>query len=154
MGIFSVARQGKRDDKELGKGLWRRAHDRFQRGLDRYHQVLEGVEDDALYNELVLIANDLSQLLPRVRAVCAAAQKQHPSEELEVPIQLAAVHRALSNAGNDLATTAQAAAMLRLAVGPGKGPVSDTAVSVRRRAEAVSAHVHDAERQLSEQAQL
>ncbi|MCU1553387.1 MAG: hypothetical protein JWM13_873, partial [Arthrobacter sp.] len=61
MGFFTTARQGKRDDAELGKGLWRRANDRFTRGLDRYHQVLEGVEDDALYAELVDIANELSE---------------------------------------------------------------------------------------------
>ena len=62
LGFFSAARQGRKDDAELGKGLWRRAHDRFTRGLDRYHQVLEGVEDEALYAELVDIANELSAL--------------------------------------------------------------------------------------------
>ena len=67
LGFFSAARQGRRDDAELGKGLWRRAHDRFNRGLDRYHQVPEGVEDEALYGELVEIANQLSALAPRVR---------------------------------------------------------------------------------------
>ena len=56
MGFFTAARQGRKDDAELGKGLWRRAHDRFHRGLDRYHQVLEGVEDDQLYAELVELA--------------------------------------------------------------------------------------------------
>ena len=63
LGFFSAARQGRKDDAELGKGLWRRAHDRFTRGLDRYHQVLEGVEDDALYAELLEIANELSGAL-------------------------------------------------------------------------------------------
>ena len=146
MGFFSTARQGRRDDAELGKGLWRRAHDRFNRGLDRYHQVLEGVEDETLYGELIDIANELSALAPRVREICVEAQRRFPSNGLDIPGPLAGVHRALSTAGNSLAMTAEAAAMLRLAV----GPVPAGAVSVRRRAESVLEHVLDAERRLAE----
>jgi hypothetical protein len=146
LGFFSTARQGKKDDTELGKGLWRRAHDRFTRGLDRYHQVLEGVEDEALHNELVDIANELSELAVRVRRVCVEAQRRSPSDGLDIPGALAGVHRSLSTAGNSLATTAEAAAMLRLAV----GPVPVGAISVRRRAESVQEHVSDAERRLAE----
>lgn len=146
MGFFTAARQGRKDDAELGKGLWRRAHDRFHRGLDRYHQVLEGVEDDELYAELVEIANALGALSERVRTVCVEAQRLSPSDGLDVPGALAGVHRALSKAGNSLATTAEAAAMLRLAV----GPVPVGAASVWRRAESVFEQVADAERQLSE----
>ncbi|BCW61922.1 hypothetical protein StoSoilB22_08950 [Arthrobacter sp. StoSoilB22] len=131
---------------ELGKGLWRRAHDRFHRGLDRYHQVLEGVDDEQLYNELVEIANELAELSVRVRTICVEAQKRSPSDGLDVPGALAGVHRALSKAGNSLATTAEAAAMLRLAV----GPVPVGALSVRRRAESVFEQVADAERQLGD----
>jgi len=144
LGFFSAARQGRKDDAELGKGLWRRAHDRFHRGLDRFHQVLEGVEDDQLYGELVDIANQLAALLPRVRTVCMEAQRRAPSDGLDIPAALADVHRSLSKAGNSLATTAEAAAMLRLAV----GPVPVGAASVHRRAESVFQQVEDAERQL------
>lgn len=144
MGFLGAVRQGRRDDAELGKGLWRRAHDRFIRGLDRYHQVLEGFEDDPLYGELVEVANDLAELSARVRVVCIEAQKRSPSDGLDIPGSLAGVHRALSRAGNSLATTAEAAAMLRLAV----GPVPVGAASVRRRAEAVAEQVDAAERQL------
>lgn len=149
MGFFAAARQGRKDDAELGKGLWRRAHDRFHRGLDRYHQVLEGVEDEQLYAELVEVANELAELLERVRAVCVEAQRRSPSDGLDVPGTLAGVHRSLSKAGNSLATTAEAAAMLRLAV----GPVPVGAVSVRRRAESVFEQVADAERRLSDGAE-
>ena len=148
MGFFSAARQGRKDDAELGKGLWRRAHDRFTRGLDRYHQVLEGVEDEALYAELLEIANELSALSGRVRQVCVEAQRRAPSEGLDIPGALSGVHRALSTAGNSLATTAEAAAMLRLAV----GPVPAGAESVRRRAASVLEQVNDAERRLAEAA--
>lgn len=144
MGFFGTVRQGRKDDIELGRGLWRRAHDRFHRGLDRYHQVLEGVEDEQLYHELVEIANELAGLSPRVRAICVEAQKVSPSDGLDIPGPLAGVHRALSKAGNSLATTAEAAAMLRLAV----GPVPIGAASVRRRAEHVFEQIADAERQL------
>ena len=146
MGFFRTARQGKRDDAELGKGLWRRANDRFVRGLDRYHQVLDGVADDALYAELVEIANELFELAARVRVICVEAQRRSPSDGLDIPGALAGVHRSLSTAGNSLATTAEAAAMLRLGV----GPASAGAESVRRRAEAVQEHVRDAERRLAE----
>jgi len=146
LGFFSTARQGRKDDAELGKGLWRRAHDRFNRGLDRYHQVLEGVDDEVLYGELVDIADQLSALAPRVRRICVEAQRRFPSSGLDIPGPLAGVHRALSMAGNSLAMTAEAAAMLRLAV----GPVPVGAASVRRRAESVLEEVHDAERRLGE----
>lgn len=145
MGIIRSALANRRDDAELGKGLWRRAHDRFRRGLDRYHQVLEGIDDDVLYGELVVIANALADLLPRVRAVCVEAQRRAPSEGLDIPGDLAPVHRALSRAGNALATTAEAAAMLRLAV----GPVPVGALSVQRRASIVLEHIDEAERLMS-----
>ncbi|XAS68448.1 hypothetical protein V3C33_03805 [Micrococcaceae bacterium Sec5.7] len=148
MGFFTAARQGRKDDTELGTGLWRRAHDRFHRGLDRYHQVLEGVEDEQLYGELVEVANELAGLSLRVRNVCIEAQRISPSDGLDIPGALAGVHRSLSKAGNSLATTAEAAAMLRLAV----GPVPVGAVSVRRRAESVFEQITDAERRLAEAA--
>jgi len=137
MGLFSELRQARRDDAELGKGLWRRAHDRFRRGLDRFHQVLDGVTDDSLYDELLPIADELAGLLPRVRAVCVTAQRTTPSEGLDIPPELAPLHRLLSRAGNDLATAAQAATMTRL----GTSDVD----SVRRRAAVVSALVAEAE---------
>lgn len=146
MGFFSAARQGRKDDAELGKGLWRRAHDRFTRGLDRYHQILEGVEDEALYAELLQIANELTELSGRVRRICVEAQRRAPSDGLDIPGTLTGVHRALSTAGNSLATTAEAAAMLRLAV----GPVQAGTESVRRRAQTVLEHVEDADRRLAE----
>ncbi len=148
MGLFAAARQGRKDDADLGNGVWRRAHDRFRRGLDRYHQILEGVEDDDVYNELVAVANQLGELLPRVRAACATAQSQWPSEGLDIPGAGLAVHRALSRAGNTLATTAEAAAMTRLD-GERWGVASAGLDNVRRRAELVVEDVLEAERQLA-----
>ncbi|RAX48861.1 hypothetical protein DQ353_13125 [Arthrobacter sp. AQ5-05] len=114
MGLFSAARSARRDNKELGDGVWRRAYDRFGRSLDRVHQILEGIEDDDLHNALILIANHLADLQSRVRTVCVAAQLQCPSDGQNIPNELHEVHRLLSKAANDLATTAQVAAMSRL----------------------------------------
>ncbi|MCC3273693.1 hypothetical protein MUK71_02250 [Arthrobacter zhangbolii] len=147
MALFAAARQGRKDDVELGKGVWRRAHDRFTRGLDRYYQMLEGVEDDAVYNGLVTVANDLAALLPRVREVCARAQRQLPSTGQNIPGALTAVHRALSRSGNSLAAAAEAAAMSRLE-GERWGIASAGLENVRRRAALVEEDVAEAERAL------
>lgn len=120
-GFFSGARAARRDDARLGRGVWRRAHDRFRRGLDRYHQVIEEVTDTGTANVLVLIGDELAHLLPRIRTVCEAAQATAPSEGSDIPASaqgwLSDVHRALTRSGNALAATAEAAAMVRLGVG-------------------------------------
>ncbi|MHA7293018.1 hypothetical protein [Arthrobacter sp. HLT1-21] len=148
MGFFTAARQGRKDDAELGTGVWRRAHDRFRRGLDRYHQILEGVSDDDVYNQLAVLANELRPLLERVRVICVAAQALSPSTGMEIPGALTPVHRALSRAGNSLATTAEAAAMARLD-GERWGLASAGLENVRRRAELVEEDIAEAERQLA-----
>jgi hypothetical protein len=146
--LFGASRQARRDDKELGKGIWRRTHDRFRRALERYHQVLEGVEDDGLYSELLPIADQLAGLLPRVRSCCAAAQSLHPTDGLDIPGgRLADVHRSLSKAGNALAATAQAAAMTRLG---GSTGYQAGAENVRRRAAVVLTDLADAEALLAD----
>lgn len=138
MAIFAAFRAAKRDDGELGKGVWRRAHDRFRRGLDRFHQMLEGVQDEDLREALVPIANDLADLLPRVRRICQRAQQAAPSESLDVPAgRFPGVHRELTKAGNALATAAEAVAMVRL-----QELAPD---AVERRAAQVKAHIAAAE---------
>jgi hypothetical protein len=145
--LFGAARQARRDDKDLGKGIWRRAHDRFRRALERYHQVLEGVQDDGLYGELLPIANQVAGLLPRVRNCCVAAQSMHPTDGLDIPGgPLAEVHRSLSKAGNSLAATAQAAAMARLG---GTEGYEVGVENVRRHAAVVLSDLAEAERLLA-----
>ncbi|ABY22142.1 hypothetical protein RSal33209_0387 [Renibacterium salmoninarum ATCC 33209] len=115
MALFERFRTAKRDDAELGQGVWRRAHDRFRRGLDRFHQMLEGVQDEQLHEELAPIANELADLLPRVRSLCRRAHTASPSDGLNIPAgSFAAIHRELTRAGNALATAAEAVAMVRL----------------------------------------
>lgn len=162
-GIFSVNRQAKRDDAELGKGVWRRAHDRFRRGLDRFHQMLEGLAEAAPeqgaapeaagqtaqnYDAMVELANSLADLLPEVRSIATQAQALGPSEGMEIPAgnggYLNDVHRELSRAGNALAATAEALALLRLGMGQ--------VVGVERKAEIVRQHVNKAGELLHNQA--
>lgn len=154
-GLFSVNRQAKRDDADLGKGVWRRAHDRFRRGLDRFHQMLEGLAEAAPeqgaaperagqmtqnYEAMVQLANSLADLLPEVRSIATQAQTLGPSEGMEIPAgnggYLNDVHRELSRAGNALAATAEALALLRLGMGEPSG--------VERKAEIVRQHVQRA----------
>ena len=102
MGIKNFL-QSRRDDAELGRGLWRRAHDRFIRGVDRFHQVLERLAHTDMVELVVPSANCLSDLIPRVRAIAMEAQRLAPSEGTDVPSSptgvYSDVHRALSKAG-------------------------------------------------------
>ncbi|MEV8183461.1 hypothetical protein [Specibacter sp. NPDC078692] len=153
-GLFSAGRQAKRDDNELGKGVWRRAHDRFRRGLDRFHQMLEGLAETESaaasgpadgttvsgahhYEAMVRLADQLADLLPVVRSLAMEAQLLGPSEGMEIPTgtggYLNDVHRELSRAGNALAATAESLALLRLGVG--------TTQAVELKADLVRQHV-------------
>lgn len=119
VGFFGDYRASRRDERELGEGVWRRAHDRFKRGLDRYHQILESVRDPELRAAAVPVANELAELLPRVRAVCTEAHTRAPSQTQDIPHStsgyLSDVHRQLSRAGNSMAQTAEALTMARFA---------------------------------------
>lgn len=137
MKFFPRRRRARRLEKELGKGLWRQAHDRYVRGLDRYHQVIEGVEDDETYSQLVVIGDELADQLDTVHELCREAESSHPSQGLQVPGGATKLHSSLSRAANHLATTAEAAAMVRLGHGE--------TVAVRRRADQVRAALQDAQ---------
>jgi hypothetical protein len=140
--------QGRRDSADMGQGVWRRAHDRFRRGLDRFHQVLERVDDETSLESLIPSANRLADLLPEVRAVAAGAHRLAPSESTDVPASpdghYADLHRALSKAGNSLALCAEALAMMRCD-GACAGGCSKTE-SVERRVVTVEEQVAEAAR--------
>lgn len=151
MGFFAEHLATRRDQKELGQGVWRRAHDRFRRGLDRFHQVLEQIQDQDLLAEVVPVANNLADLLPRVRQVCVITQGFAPDQTQEIPHSdggwLHDLHRELSRAGNDLAQAAEALAMARFR-SPGVDPGRANALSISaltRRADAVIERVQRAE---------
>lgn len=114
MAFFSRLRAERAATRELGEGVWRRAHDRFQRSLDRVFQVVEGVGDDQVYNQLVQEANEMAVLLPTVRQLCCTAQRLTPSSDDTIPQATAGAHRSLTKSANDLATTAQVIAMMRM----------------------------------------
>ena len=141
MGLFSSLRAGRSDDRELGRGLWRADHDRFRRAVDRFHQVLEGTEDDSLYALLLGEADRLGELVERVRSLCGTLHDATPVEGQDVPEGVKPVHRALSRAANEAATAAQAAAMSRFEAD--RQALLDT---VHRRVTAVVERVSEAER--------
>lgn len=115
MRLFASLRSERRDDRELGTFLWRRAYKRFERAVDRFHQVLEGVGEQALSDQLIEGANQLAALVGRVRELCVVAHSQAPSASFEVPAgRWSQVRRELSRAGNLAATSAEALAMWRL----------------------------------------
>ena len=154
MGFLRDYRTSRRDDQELGRGVWRRAHDRFQRGLDRYHQMLERVTDPDLRAGAVLIANDLADLLPRVREICMEAHRRAPSNSQDIPASkggyLSDVHRQLSRSGNAMAQTAEALTMARFAAPSanrteGDGTSDPRVQGIERRAAGVHECVEQAE---------
>lgn len=141
MKLFGRRRRAKAIEKDLGTGLWRQAHDRYLRGVDRYHQILEGVEDDAVHNQLVTVGDELAEQLYRVYEICRRAREQFPDSEMRIPAGAHAVHSALSRAANHVATTAEAEAMVRLNSGEFQ--------AVRHRADQVMECLDEAERALS-----
>lgn len=141
-GPFARRREAKKLDAELGTLLWRQAHDRFARSLDRYWQVIESKRDSTVSKEaqngLINAGNVLADALTTVRTICAEARKRYGEHELNVPAGADEIHRMMSRAANDLAATAQAAAMYKR----GQADVD----SVGRRAEKVLTSVTAAER--------
>lgn len=138
---FGGGRRARKIEKELGTALWRQAHDRYLRGIDRYHQILEGVEDDLLHNQLVVVGDELAEQLPRIYALCKRAHEQFPTSGMNVPRGASVLHSALSRAANHVATTAEAEAMVRLQHGE--------LDAVRRRADQVLQCIAEAESALS-----
>ena len=141
-GPFARLRQERADDRELGTGLWRRAHDRLGRAMDRYWQVLEGQRGtDVLHPEErkrgVHAGNLLTDRLPGVRTLCVRLHRDHEGDGEHIPAEAADVHRELSRAAHELAATAQALALYRLGQG--------SADSVGRHAERTLAHLDRAE---------
>lgn len=114
---FARRREAKTLDKELGHGLWRQAHDRFARSLDRYWQIIDpqqpgNMSQDEL-NGLINAGNVLTDTLSTVRQMCIQARERFGERELDVPAGANDIHRVLSRAANDLAATAQAAALYK-----------------------------------------
>jgi hypothetical protein len=118
----------------LGDGVWRRAHDRFVRAVDRVHLAVDGVPAGAVHDDLADVAARLATLVERVHLVCAAAQAAAASGASEVPGghdgRYLDAHRALSRAATLTAQAAQAATMARAALsGP---PAAADAVAAQR----------------------
>lgn len=145
-GPFARRRQAKKLDYELGNLLWRQAHDRFARSLDRYWQIIEPDQHSTIKQEeingLVNAGNILTETLETVREICVKARQRFGEHDLDVPAGANDIHRMISRASNDLAATAQAAAMF-------KRGLTDI-YTVGRRAEKVLTSVDAAQKLLSQ----
>ena len=140
-GPFARRRAAKKLDKQLGNLLWRQAHDRFARSLDRYWQIVDPQRESTIAQEelngLIHAGNILTDALATVEQTCVESRRRFGEHDLDVPAGANDIHRLLSRAANDLAATAQAAAMFK------RGQAS--LASVGRRAEKVLESVHTAE---------
>ncbi|MEJ5913577.1 hypothetical protein [Pseudokineococcus sp. 1T1Z-3] len=149
-------RDERRLEQALGDGVWRRAHDRVRRSVDRYHQVLEGIAADAAPggDDVVLAlertAGELVAVLDRVAALCVAAQRVAPSAGLDVVRVPASaglpdeLHRRLSRVGTSVATAAEAATMTRVSLRGGEVAVAaDRAAAAGRAADLARRHLGD-----------
>jgi len=143
-GPFARRREAKKLDQQLGHKLWRQAHDRFARSLDRYWQIVDpkrpGPIADEELNGLIHAGNILTDSLQDVRHICFEARQRFGEHDMDVPAGANDIHRHLSRAANDLAATAQAAAMFKR----GQGNLE----SVGRRAEKVLEAVRAAQHYL------
>ena len=146
-------RAERRLEAALGEGVWRRAHDRVRRSVDRYHQVLEGVASEAdaapetaepVLPALERTAEELVRVLDDVRGLCLQAQAAAPSTGLDVPrVPTSAglpdeLHRRLSRVGTAVATAAEAATMARVSVRGGRLDVGLERAAAAQRAAATA----------------
>ncbi len=135
----------RRQPDPLGVGVWRRSHDRTLRAIDRYHQMIEPVDDGPLRSALELVGADLAVLLDQVHEICVQAEIDAPSAGLEIPPgplgQHPELHRRLSRAATSCAEASEAAAMARVASAAGDQATALARMQAARRAAAL-ARVH------------
>jgi len=138
---FARRRAAKKLDKQLGNLLWRQAYDRFARSLDRYWQIVDPQRSTAIAQEelngLVHAGNVLTDAMATVQRICIESRERYGEHDLDVPAGANDIHRLLSRAANDLAATAQAAAMFKRR--------QASLESVGRRAEKVLESIQSAE---------
>jgi hypothetical protein len=131
-----------RAPEPLGNGVWRRAEYRFRRAVDRYHQVLERVEELAAtagrsesiataprsgvvdVAALQTVGAELAELLPRVHQVCLEAQALGSSDGEVIPAGpsgvLLDVHRALTRSATLVAQAAESLTMVLVTAAAGR----------------------------------
>ncbi|MFZ5872212.1 MAG: hypothetical protein ACOYXW_16995 [Actinomycetota bacterium] len=121
----------------LGDGVWRHAHDRFRRAVDRYHQMLEQVPPGQVRDRLEVAGAALAGALDDVHRLCAHAQGRAPSTGLDVPGgpdgSAPELHRRLTRAAGLAAQAAEAAAMARVALRSGAGADPEARVAAAER---------------------
>jgi hypothetical protein len=133
----------RRQPDPLGEGVWRRAHDRSRRAVDRFHQVVEPVPAGPVREGLDEVAADLVAALDRVRTLCVQAQAAAPSGGLEVPAGPDGghpeLHRAVSRWAGLAAQASWSATSAAVAEAAGDRVTAMAQVESARRAAAIAA---------------
>jgi hypothetical protein len=141
--VTRLLRRRRRVDP-LGAGVWRRAHDRFVRAVERVHQGVDGVPAGAVHDDLADVATRLAALVDDVHRACAAAQAAAPSAASHVPGggggRYLDAHRSLSRAATLTAEAAQATTMARVAL---SGPPDAADGGAAQRFAAAARHATD-----------
>lgn len=110
----------RRGPDPLGEGVWRRAHDRFRRAVDRYHGVLEQLPETGPRARLERTGAELAAALDTVHAICVRAQALAPSTGDDVPGGpggvLLDVHRDLTRSATLAAQAAEAVTLTGVAL--------------------------------------
>jgi hypothetical protein len=120
MGMLDWVRSPKIGSGPLGNGVWRRVHDRFARGVRRYHAVVEVIPSRPARLELEEIGAELDEVLGLVRMTCERAQAVAPSEGADVPVGpgdvYLDVHRRVARAATLCARASESAMMARVSI--------------------------------------
>jgi hypothetical protein len=133
----------RRQPDPLGEGVWRRAHDRSRRAVDRFHQVVEPVPAGPVREGLDEVAADLVAALDRVRTLCVQAQAAAPRGGHEVPAGPDGghpeLHRAVSRWAGLAAQASWSATSAAVAEAAGDRVTAMAQVESARRAAAIAA---------------
>ncbi|WGW11218.1 hypothetical protein LWF01_14130 [Saxibacter everestensis] len=160
-GLFGSRPSG--DDEVLGRGVWRRASDRFSRAVDRFIHVVEGIDADALGRELTgatvvrdsLATNThvLAGLADQVHELCVSAQRLAPTDRLEIPGgpdgSFPELHRHISRAATCVAQAAEAATMARVSLRADSAQATERAAGADRAITAASGNIEAARKLLA-----
>ncbi|HYY09602.1 MAG TPA: hypothetical protein VE781_01615 [Kineosporiaceae bacterium] len=137
--------------------MWRRAHDRFRRAVDRYHQMLERVPPGAARDRLEGTGGRLAALLDDVHGVCREGQRLAPSAGEDLPGghggALLDAHRALARAATLAAQASEAVTLTVVALRAGRDDeVLRLPQAAERTVDQVAEQVGRARASMSEQA--
>jgi hypothetical protein len=145
LGILDrLLRRDEESSDPLGEGVWRYAHDRFRRAVNRYHDLIAVVPDRAVRSELEEVGADLMGAMAIVQVVCVRGQRAAPTDEMNLPgseeARFHEAHRGVSRAATLCSQASEAAMQARIGVLAQDSASVRTAIEAARR---TAKHVHE-----------